>query len=197
MKKIIVLLCLLITSTANAAVLPIGTFQDKGYSLKTESLRFCSTSSCLYVGGKPEQSYIAAEILVAPSMPPKTSGDVLSYNKETAFEIKTILISPIEHRFVLLYTMTYDTNGNLINAQDETVEIKTIKTDGYAVNTKPGEGEVIEHKEKTVTSRRIAWSNIFPGTPAEIIVTAVLNYAAANYAEIDAVSRTYNYIKTE
>ena len=197
MKQIIILLCLLITSTVNAATVPIGSFQDKFYSIKTESLRFCSTVACLYIDGKPEQSYVAAEILVLPNTPVRTSGDILSYNKENAFEIKTILISPSERRFVLLYTSTYDTNGNLIGVQDETVEIKSVKTSGYAINNKPGEGTVIEQKEHTIMSRKVAWSEIHAGTPAEAIVNAVLQYSAVNFDEIDNRSSKTNFMSSK
>ena len=65
MKKFLVLLAILIIpSVCSAARIPLGTFFDKSYELNTDSLRFCSTTACLYINDKPEQSFVAAEIIV-------------------------------------------------------------------------------------------------------------------------------------
>lgn len=52
MKKSILLLCLLLANTASAAGISLGMYDGKEYVLQTDSVRFCSTPSCLYIDGQ-------------------------------------------------------------------------------------------------------------------------------------------------
>lgn len=197
MKKLfIVLLFLSLPATCLAYQVNLGTFGNNTYLLQTESLRFCSTAECLYIRGQ-EQQLVAARITVLPNnSAAQSSEDVLSYNKSLGFSEKTILIARDGSRFVLIQTATYDINGNPIDVKNETEEKKTFVSNEFSANF---------NRNGTVTSgtrdavdvyvRRIAWSNVFPGTPGESITRAVLSYAESNYNEIDATSRTQNFIQ--
>lgn len=196
MKKFLVLLAILIIpSIGSAQNINLGTYGNSTYYLQTESLRACSTAECLYIIGK-DQEYIAAKIQIVPQgKDSRFSGeDILSYNKSVGFVEKSALFARDGTRFVLITTASYDVNGNPIDVKNETEEIKTFVYNQYSVTT--GTGGANETRGAVdVKVRRIAWSNVFPGTPQELLVRNLLAYAEANYAEIDAKSRSINYIQ--
>jgi hypothetical protein len=196
LKKIIMMLILsLFPITCSATPLNIGTFGNNTYILQTESLRFCSTSECLYIRGQ-EQQYVAAKIAVQPKTPQAMNNneDALSYNKSVAYIEKTVLFARDGSQFVLLQTVTYDINGNPIDVKNETEEMKTFVANSYSV-TAGSSGANETRGAVDVKTRRVAWSSVFPGTPGELLARAVLSYAESNADEIDAKSSGQNYIQ--
>jgi hypothetical protein len=165
------------------------------YLLVPESLRACSTTECLYIYGR-DQQYIAATLQIVKPLTVERSfnEDVLSYNKSVGSVEKSLLIERDGSRFVLIKTMNYDINGNLIDVKNELEETKTFVANSYSVTA--GSGGASETRGAVdVKVRIVKWSNVIPGTPSERIVRAVLSYAESNYDEIDASSRAVNFIK--
>lgn len=189
MKKSILLLCLLLANTASAAGISLGMYDGKEYVLQTDSVRFCSTPSCLYIDGQP-QSYVAASIMVHGGNALQ-SGDALSYNKQEAYSIKSVLFAVDGSKFVLVGTTAYDVNGNPIGIKDETVEMIEVETATIAKSKETGREAVVTSniQEKR---RKIAWSIPHPGSPGAKITAAVLEFAESNYHDILARSKSEN-----
>lgn len=195
-KLFIVLLILSIPATCGAYALNLGTFGNNTYILQTDSLRFCSTTDCLFIRGQ-EQQYVAAKITVYPkSGPTQSNEDVLSYNKTLGFSEKAVLFARDGSQFVLIQTATYDVNGNPIDVKNETEEKKTFVSNEFSAST--NKNGVITSEQRSgvdVYTRNVAWSTVFPGTPGEAITRAVLSYAESNYDSINESSSGRNYIQ--
>ena len=197
MKKLLMIIALsLFSAPCYAQSINLGTFGTNTYFLQTESLRACSTTNCLYIFGQ-EQEYIAAKISVVAAKDRQPGNeDILSYNNTVGHVEKSALFARDGTRFVLIETATYDVNGNPQSVKPEMEETKTFVSNSYSITAGTG-GASTTREAVDVKVRRVAWSRVIPGSPQEALARTLLSYAEANYAEIDAVSRTYNFIKTE
>ena len=193
MKKLLILLflLLLLSNICYAEGLNLGDFDGKSYVLLTDTVRFCSTPSCLYIEGK-EQSFVGALINVA-SPKAGSSGDVLSYSKTSAYETKAVLFSRDGSKFVLVRTSSFDVNGNPIGSTDETVEIVEVET-SLMVKDKQTGAESAARSKPDEHRRKIAWSMVMPGTAGEKITNAVLDFAESNYDYVLRNSKSTNFL---
>jgi len=192
-KLLIIIALILLSSTCAAQGMTLGEYDGKTYILQTESVRFCSTPSCLYVDGR-EQSFVGASFYLDPKTPDTNSrDDVLTYSKAIAYETKDVLFSRDGTRFVLIRTSSFDINGNPIGSKDETVEIVEIESSLIVKDKETGNEGPLKNKTEEMR-RRIAWSIVQPRSPGEFITNAVLAYAADNYAEVLSRSRSQNSI---
>jgi len=193
MKKLLIaILFLCVPAPCFAQDLNIGTFDNKTYLLQTESVRFCSTPSCIYIDGQ-EQSYVGAVFTVMPQTRQQGGGDALSYSKVIGYETKSVLFTRDGSRFVLVQTTQFDINGNPIGTKDETVGKITLNSNVFTATTNSkGTVTSVERDGVDVERRKIAWSNVFPDTPGEQITQSVLGYAYNNYSEVMTNSRANN-----
>ena len=195
MKKLIIAFLLIMSSTASAAGISLGVFDNKEYILQPDSVRLCSTPSCLFIDGYP-QSYVAANILVS-SGTSLQSGDALSYNKQEAYSLKSVLFAADGSRFVLVRTTSFDINGNPISSKNETEELKTFVSTSHSLTTdSKGNASTTREAEDRMV-RTILWSVPQPGSAGEKITVAVLGFAESNYYEILARSKTENSISVK
>ena len=182
-KALMVFILLFLSSNCCAQNVKVGTFEEKDYYLKTESIRYCSTPSCIYIDGQ-EQSYIGA-IFIVPSNEARheTRGDVLTPSKDAAYETKAILFSTDGTKFVLTSTASYDVNNNFIGSKDETVEIVEVETTLMVKDKETGQEKELKSKVSDKL-RRIIWSPVQPGAASGIIASAVFGYVEANYPDV-------------
>lgn len=190
---LIALLCLLVSSAASAENIKAGVFGSNIYYLQTESVRFCSTLSCLYVAGH-DQPYIGATFIVEPINKPSVAEDVFSYTRTPGFELKKVLFSRDGQRIVLLETVKFDANGNQSEpAKNETVErIKYEST--TATETRDNKGNVSVSRDTIEINQRkdILWRSVAPGTDTDSIVRYIMSFAESNYYDIIARSKAEN-----
>lgn len=197
MKKLLIaMICLLVASTASAAGLSLGVFDGKEYILQPESVRFCSTPSCIYIAEQP-QSYVAANILVSSIQPAQQSGDVLSYNKQEAYSVKSVLFAIDGSRFVLARTTTFDVNGNPVASKNEMEELQTFVSTAFSLST-DNRGNIATNRDaEERIVRKIAWSVPQPGSPGEKITQMVMSFAELNYHEIMFRSKSENSMSVQ
>ena len=180
----------------SAQSINIGTFGTSSYFLIPESLRICSTSSCLYIFGQ-EQEYVAAKIQVLrASEIRKDVDDALAYNKALGYLEYLVLFSRDGTRFVLLSVSEFDVNGNFIGIEDKT-EKRTQLENPVVITATDKKGNSSTTTITHVSTRDIKWSTVVPGSAGEAITRAVLSYADANFSQIDARSSRENFIKAK
>jgi hypothetical protein len=191
-KKLILLtLLLLVPIPVSAQDINLGVFGDSTYYLQPESVRFCSTISCIYIDGQ-DQPFVGAVLRTAPTTLQQQSGTVLTYNNTKEYELKTLLLSLDGTRFVLLSTASFDVNGNLLDVKNETVEKITLQSSTYT-ETINNNGGVAQSREKTdVERRKIVWLSVIPGTSNGKIISAILDYANSNYRDVLSRSQEQN-----